>query len=188
MFRPRSIASFAVLVLVILTTVGVFLPWVEAGLLDGADYVNGIDIPVLGWSILILSAIGLGVVLLSTLHGSPWLWLLSNFFIVLLTTVLGLCLLLMDVVDSAVVKWVVKALPEQVQESTPTLSASFGLWAMFLVALVAAVVTGVAAIGASRHAYAVVPEIPVAMPSPFPVMQQSSPGYTPPTGWWDNPN
>ncbi len=190
MFSRRSPVSFIVFGVALALTACVFLPWVEAGVLDGSDFVNGIDIPVLGWSMLIVSLIVTGLVLIAALHGSPWLWLTSNFFVVLLATLLALSLGLLDVVDSAVVNWVVRTLPEEVQASTPKLAASFGLWMMFLASLVATGATAAAAIGASRHGHVEEePEVPwTSQPSPFPQAQALSPTYTPPTGWWSNPN
>ena len=192
MFRPRSLVSFIVLALVVAMAAGVFFPWVEAGVFGGADFVNGIDIPVLGWSVLILGGIAIGTVLLASLHGSPWLWLLGNFFVVLLTTVLALTLELLDVADSAIVRWVVKALPEQLQESTPTVAASFGLWAMFVGTLLATAATAVASISASRHRHdSFTEESPFVSPPPPPPttfgFPPSTPGYREPDAWFNKP-
>ena len=188
MSSARSPLSFVVAGISILVTVCVFLPWVEAGVLDGSDFVNGIDIPVLGWGMLILSVIATSLVLVAALHGSPWFWLVSNFFQVLLATVLAISLALLDVVDSAVVNWVVRALPDEMQASTPKLAASVGLWAMFLVSLVAVGSTAAAAIAASRGGSADdAPDAWYASP-PVPAMNQPRPTYTPPSGWWNTPN
>ncbi len=190
MFSRRSPVSFVVFGVVVALTACVFLPWVEAGVLEGSEFVNGIDIPVLGWSMLTMSLVATGLVLIAALQGSPWLWLISNFFVVFLATLLALSLGLLDVVDSAVVTWVVRALPEEVQASTPKFAASFGLWMMFLVSLVATGATASASIGASRYRHRKEPEAQWPPPSPpFPQAQAPTPfpTYTPPTGWRSNP-
>lgn len=153
MFRPRSPLSFAVLAIPLLLAGCLFLPWVEAGAFEGYDYVNGIDIPVLGWTMLIVSLVTVAAVLVSALHGSPWFWVVSNFCAVFLTTLLGLALGLLDVVDSAVATWVVRALPEEIRDATPKLAASFGLWTMFLIALFATGVTAAASVDAARRRF-----------------------------------
>lgn len=190
MFSPRSPVSFIGFAIALALTACVFFPWVEAGVLDGTEFVNGIDIPVLGWGILLAGLIATGLILIAALHGSPWLWLTTNFFVVALATLLGLALSLLDVVDSAIVKLVVRALPQEVRSATPNLTASFGLWVMFVLSLVMTGFTAAAAIGASRHAHG--DEIEASWysppPPPFTQTNPSAPRYTPPTGWWSNPN
>ena len=190
MFRPRSPLSFVIAAFALGIAACVFLPWVEAGVFDGSDFVNGIDIPVIGWAVLVVGLIASASILVAAVHGSPWFWLLSNFVVVLLTTVLALALSLLDVVDSAVVKWILHALPEEARASTPTLAASFGLWTMFVMALIATGVTAAAAVGASRHRFREDEEVDLVTsnwaPPPLPPSTPGYPVYTPPELPWES--
>ena len=118
------------IVLCLIVIAAVFLPWVDAGVAIGTETVLGFDIPVLGWSALIAAIVLLGLSVAGALHASRWWWVGSSFVSGVMITSAALTLATIDVVDSAAVKWIVEVLPEQVQESSPKIAASFGLWVM----------------------------------------------------------
>jgi hypothetical protein len=64
---------------------------------------------------------------------------------VVMLTSAGITLMAIDVVDSVAVRWIVEVLPQSVQDASPSISASYGLWVMIglllLYAISAAVLT-----------------------------------------------
>jgi hypothetical protein len=113
----------------------VFLPWAEAGVALGAESVFGVEIPILGWSAIVAAFVLIGVSAIGVFHSSRWWWVAGSFVSALMITCAGLTLIAIDVVDSSAVKWIVEALPQSVEDASPSISTSFGLWAMLGVLL-----------------------------------------------------
>lgn len=108
----------------------VFLPWAEAGVSLGAESVFGYEIPILGWSAVVAAFVLIGVSAIGVFQSSRWWWVAGSFVSALMITCAGLTLIAIDVVDSSAVKWIVEALPQSVEDASPSISTSFGLWAM----------------------------------------------------------
>jgi len=123
----------------------VFLPWADAGVALGVESVFGHEIPVVGWSTIVASFVLIGFSLMGALHLSRWWWVGASFVAVVMLTSAGITLMAIDVVDSVAVRWIVEVLPQSVQDASPSISASYGLWVMIglllLYAISAAVVT-----------------------------------------------
>ena len=183
----RSVRSLVVIAASIATAVCVLLPWVDAGTVAGTESVSGVDIPVMGWLSVVGCLASVIAVVAAALHGSRWLWVLANLCVGIVATCSGVTLLLLDVVDSAVVSWVLKALPDELQESSPQLAASFGLWGMFVLALVASMLTAHMTVWSARSRFGDDSSTAVSWARPgdgedFP---PPSIGYTPPKFWWE---
>ena len=127
MKNSRRVIPMALSVLALGT---VFLPWAEAGVTLGAESVFGHEIPILGWSAIVAAFVLVGVSAIGVFQSSRWWWVAGSFVSVLMITCAGLTLIAIDVVDSSAVKWIVEALPQSVEDASPSISTSFGLWAM----------------------------------------------------------
>ncbi len=185
--EQRSVRSLVVIAAAIATAVCVLLPWVDAGTVAGTESVSGVDIPVIGWLTVVGCLVSVIAVVLAALHGSRWLWVSANLCIGIVATCSGVTLLLLDVVDSAVVTWVLKALPDELQESSPQLAASFGLWGMFVLALVASMLTAHMTVWSARSRFGDDSRIDVerARSSDWEDFPPPSTGYRPPKFWWE---
>lgn len=129
------------------TAVYVFLgfmflsPWVKVGAAFEVESVNGVDIPVLGIATGIAGGLGALFALIATLRDSRWWWSGANFVSALVVTCSALTLAFLDVADSKIFDWIVKALPDEYQDSAPQLSADTGLWIMFGLGSVASILS-----------------------------------------------
>lgn len=127
MFVLRRVLPIVLSVLVLSTN---FLPWAHAGIAVGTEEVFGHEIPVIGWSAIVASLVLLGLSVVGAVHPSRWWWVGASFVAALMVTSAAVTLATIDVVDSAAVKWIIEVLPEAVRDSSPSISPSFGLWAM----------------------------------------------------------
>lgn len=119
------------------------------------ESVNGVDIPVLGIATGIAGGIGAIFALVATLRDSRWWWSGANFVSALVVTCSALTLAFLDVADSKIFDWIVKALPDEYQDSAPQLTADTGLWMMFALSLVASILSLWMIISASKRFAAV---------------------------------
>lgn len=139
MLRERvRVLEIATLVLSGLVLLSVFLPWVQTGVLDERDTVNGIDIPFLGWSSLIVTLIAIALAVGGLILCNRWLWCAQLFVVGCMLTGATVVLMTLDVMDSAVVGWITRVLPEQIRDSSPQLQATFSLWFSYALTLLAA--------------------------------------------------
>ena len=143
------------------TAVYVFLafmflsPWVKVGAAFEVESVNGVDIPVLGIATGIGGSLGALFALIATIRNSRWWWSGANFVSALVVTCSALTLALLDVADSKIFDWIVKALPDEYQDSAPQLTADTGLWIMFGLGLAASVLSLAMIISMSKRFAAV---------------------------------
>ncbi len=131
------IAEVATLALTVLVLFSIFIPWVEAGVLDEMDTINGIDIPVLGWSSIIVAFIALALAAGALVLKNRWLWCAQLFVMACMMTGATGVLMTLDVMDSAVVGWITRVLPEEIRNSSPQLQATFSLWFSYTLTLLA---------------------------------------------------
>ena len=115
----------------------VFAPWVKTGVLQETDTVNGIDIPVIGWSTVVMGMITLALAIVAFLRGGRWWWCGYVFSLGLMITGATVVLATLDVMDSSIVGWITKALPDDLEQASPQLQATFMLWFAYSLALVA---------------------------------------------------
>ena len=138
MFVLRRVVPIALSVLAFAT---VFLPWAEAGVALGVESVFGHEIPVIGWSAITASLLLIALSVVGALQSSRWWWVGASFVAVVMITSAGLTLITIDVVDSAAVRWIVEVLPQSVQDASPSISPSFGLWVMIALLLLYVILT-----------------------------------------------
>ena len=141
---PRNrlrIAEIATLALTVLVLFSIFIPWVETGVLDEMDTINGSDIPVLGWSSIIVTLIALALAVGAFVLRNRWLWCVQLFVVGCMLTGATGVLMTLDVMDSAVVGWITRVLPEEIRSSSPQLQATFSLWFSYTLTLFA-LITG----------------------------------------------
>ncbi len=161
MDEPRSPFGWITVALTVFLALAVLFPWVEAGAADEVESLAGVDIPVIGWLTGIVCLVAVVLAVLAALHGSRWLWVAANFVIVFVGTCCAVTLGFLDVMDSAVVGWVTRALPAELESASPQLEASQGLWLMFVLSLVAAGLSAWLVAGSTRNPQGLVMGIPV---------------------------
>jgi hypothetical protein len=132
------IAEIATLVLSVLVLLSIFVPWVETGVLDEVDTINGIDIPVLGWSSVIVTLIAIALAVAAFVLRNRWLWCAQLVVVGFMLTGATSVLMTLDVMDSAVVGWITRVLPEEMQDASPQMQATFSMWASYSLTLLAA--------------------------------------------------
>jgi hypothetical protein len=108
----------------------VFLPWADAGVALGTESIFGFEIPVLGLSAATAALVLVALSVAGALQSSRWWWVGASLVATVMLTSAGVTLAAIDVVDSAAVEWIVEVLPQSVEDASPSISASFGLWAM----------------------------------------------------------
>ena len=139
MLRKRVRAmEIATLVLCVLVLLSVFIPWVKTGVLEERDTVNGVDIPVLGWSSIVLTLVAIALAVGGLVLRNRWMWCAQLFVVGCMLTGATGVLMTLDVMDSAVVGWITKVLPEQIRNASPELQATFSLWFSYALTLLAA--------------------------------------------------
>ena len=161
MDEPRSPFGWITVAATAVLALAVFFPWVDAGAASEVESVAGADIPVIGWLTGIVCIVALIFTVIAALHGSRWLWLAANFVIVFVGTCCAVTLGFLDVMDSAVVGWVTRALPPELESASPQLEASRGLWFMFVLSLAAAGLSAWLVAGSTRNPQGLVMGIPV---------------------------
>lgn len=135
--RRARIAEFGSLAACVAVLLVIFVPWVRAGVLEESDTVIGIEIPVLGWSTVVMAALTLAASGAALALRNRWLWSIQAVLAALMVTGATLVLSTFDVLDGAVLGWVLKALPESARSTAPQLEATFMLWFGYSAALVA---------------------------------------------------
>ena len=140
------IAEIAALVLSVGVFLSLFLPWVRTGVLEETDTINGSEIPVLNWMAGIMMILGIVAAGLAVAFRNKWLWGVEVFLMGLMVTGATVVLSTLDVMDSAVVGWITRLLPEQIRDSSPQLQATVSLWCSYLLTLGALTAGSLAAI------------------------------------------
>lgn len=139
MLRSRTrTAELVTLVLSVLVLLSIFVPWVETGVLEEVDTINGIDIPVLGWSSVIVTLIAIALAVGGFVTRNRWLWCAQLFVVGFMLTGATSVLMTLDVMDSAVVGWITRVLPEDMQDASPQMQATFSMWVSYSLTLFAA--------------------------------------------------
>lgn len=135
--RRARIAEFGSLAACVVVLAVVFVPWVRTGVLEESDTAVGIEIPVLGWSTMVMAVLAVAASGAALALRNRWLWSIQAVLAALMVTGATLVLSTLDVLDSAVLGWVLKALPESVRSTAPQLEATFMLWFGYSAALAA---------------------------------------------------
>lgn len=146
--RMVEIAALAGSIFVLLL---IFLPWVRTGALQESDTVNGVDIPVVGWSSIIMCLITVAFAVAGLIARNRWLWCAQTFSAALAVTGASVVLSTLDVLDSAVLGWVTEALPDSMDSVSPDVAATFMLWFTYVVAVLTVALGASAVLSTSRR-------------------------------------
>lgn len=183
--------EIAVVSIATLTLFSVFTPWVRVGALEEVDTVNGIDIPVVGWSTVALGVLTIALAVVGLITKSRWLWCAQLVAVGLMVTGATMTLATLDVLDSSIVGWITMALPDEMESTAPDLSATFALWCAYALTVFGVAMGAVAAYLRSSQGRATESDdgidavdvesaaAPQAWPDAFPI----TPPELPPPSW-----